>query len=330
MLLRYLEREMVANNLEYRVLVRRQKVAQHAEYAIEGSPTILGRYRLYRKHVRDKEAGACVLCFGNFPPPYALRCKVVTYFHRPALANMNTAEATPWQKFKYYLKKRYLRALLGNTDIFLFQSTTIAGAFFRAYPKYTGDSDIVPFFDLSVYGPLAERAKTVTKKPFFIYVSNDAPHKNHGVLLKAWELLHERGLTPELRITIPQDSRFMSAVGHLQTEGVHIINLGLIPHQDVLEQTLGAQYAIFPSLAETLGLGILEALYCNCTILAADLPYTYEVIKPTLTFNPDSAISIADAVEQALVQDAALPSVMVMENKITHLLEELSANQVAG
>lgn len=322
-LLNYLERELMANKLDYRILVRDLAIAQQPEAAVVGQPTILGRYRLYRKHVHDREAGVCVLCFGNFPPPYALKCKAITYFHRPALANMNTEQATPWQKFKYSLKKRYLQSLLNNTDIFQFQSTTIAGAFFRAYPKYKGESHIVPFFELSVYQPLAERAKTAPKEPYFIYVSNDAPHKNHGVLLKAWELLFERGVNPELRITIPQDSRFMSTVGAMQTKGIRIINLGLIPHRDVLEQTLAAQFAIFPSLAETLGLGILEALYCNCTILAAELPYTYEVISPSSTFNPDSPESIANCVEQALNAKNPILATQVMKNHISTLLEEL-------
>ena len=322
-LLNYLERALMASGKEYRILVRDLSLTQQPAAAVVGSPTIIGRYRLYRKHVKDQEAGARVLCFGNFPPPYALQCKVITYFHRPALANMNTEQATSWQKFKYGLKKRYLRSLLNNTDSFQFQSTTIAGAFYRTYPKYRGESHIVPFFDLSVYEPLAERAKSAPKDPYFIYVSNDAPHKNHGVLLKAWELLYERAVVPELRITIPQDSRFMSSVGAMQTKGMRIINLGLIPHKDVLEQTLSAQFAIFPSLAETLGLGILEALYCDCTILAADLPYTYEVIQPSFTFNPDSPESIANCVEQALKTEHPRPARQVMKNHISKLLEEL-------
>lgn len=322
-LLHYLEQELMANGMTYRILVRDIAIAQQPDAAVVGSPTILGRYRLYRSHVKDREVDARVLCFGNFPPPYALQCPVITYFHRPALANMNTEQASPWQKMKYGLKKRYLRSLLNNTDSFQFQSTTIAGAFYRAYPKYRGESDIVPFFELGTYEQLAKRAKSSPKKPYFIYVSNDAPHKNHGVLLKAWELLYERGIRPELRITIPQNSRFMSAVGAMQTKGVHIINLGLIPHKDVLEQTLAAQFAIFPSLAETLGLGILEALYCDCTILAADLPYTYEVIQPAFSFNPDSPEAIVACVEQALKTPDPPLARKVIKNHISTLLKAL-------
>ncbi|MEM6769339.1 MAG: glycosyltransferase [Bacteroidota bacterium] len=322
-LLRYLERELIANGIAYKIMVRDVALSQQPEAAIVGRPTIFGRYRLYRKYVRDDQPESRVLCFGNFPPPYALRCKTITYFHRPALANMNTEQATLKQKLLYNLKKRYLRSLLANTDTFLFQSTTISGAFFRTYPKYRGESGIVPFFDLNVYQPLAERAQSMVKKPYFIYVSNDSPHKNHAVLLKAWELLYERGLTPELRITIPQDSRFMPAIAEMQTRGVHIINLGLIPHKDVLEQTLTAKYAIFPSLAETLGLGILEALYCRCSILAADLPYTYEVIQPSSTFHPDSPDDIARCVEQALNTPQLPLAEQVMRNHIDSLLQAL-------
>ncbi|MEL7160068.1 MAG: hypothetical protein AAFN92_04865, partial [Bacteroidota bacterium] len=109
-LLKYLERELVDRGVLYQVFVRKASLALNAERAVVGTPTILGRRRLYRRQVDDADPDNVVLCFGNFPPPFPLRCRTVTYFHRPALAGMNTERATALQRFKYNLKKRYPRS----------------------------------------------------------------------------------------------------------------------------------------------------------------------------------------------------------------------------
>jgi len=321
-LLSYLEQELVAEGLEYRMLVRKKGVASDEKRAIIGRPTVLGRYRTYRKEVRDKAPGTVVFCFGNFPPPYPLSCKVITYFHRPALANMNLERATRTQKVKYSLKRMYLSGLLGNTDVLQFQSQVIADAFASTFPGHTAEVQIVPFFRLKHYQELAQRVKAVAKEDTFLFVSNDAPHKNHRYLLLAWEELLKRGLTPRLKLTLPNDSRFLPMIDALVSQGARIENLGFLPHGEVLEHTLRARYIVFPSLAETLGLGLVEAIFCGCTILAADLPYTYQVLKPPYTFDPQKSNSIADCVERALAEPTPAPAQMIMKNEIERLLNE--------
>jgi glycosyltransferase involved in cell wall biosynthesis len=322
-LLSYLEQELTAGGCDYRMLVRKRGVAEDEERAILGEPTALGRYRIYRKAVRDEVPGAVVFCFGNFPPPYSLRCKVITYFHRPALANMNLERATRFQKIKYSLKKMYLSSLLGNTDIIQFQSQVIADAFTLAYPGFAAEVQIVPFFRFKHYEGLALRVEEGAKEEVFIFVSNDAPHKNHRCLLLAWGELLKKGLTPRLQLTIPDNSPFLPLLNELVARGARIENLGIIPHEEVLEHTLRARYVVFPSLAETLGLGLVEAVFCGCTILAAELPYTYQVLNPPYTFDPTLAESIADCVQRALSDPTPPPAEMIMKNKIGTLLAEL-------
>lgn len=321
-LLSYLEQELMAQGIEYRMLVRKKGVTSDPARAIIGKPTVSGRYLAYRKEVRDKAPGTVVFCFGNFPPPYRLQCKVITYFHRPALANMNLERATRTQKIKYSLKRRYLSGLLGNTDILQFQSQVIADAFASTYPGHTAEVQIVPFFQLKHYEAVAQRVEAEAKEDTFLFVSNDAPHKNHRCLLLAWGELLQRGLTPHLKLTLPHDSRFLPLIDALVSQGARIDNLGFLPHEEVLEHTLRARYVVFPSLAETLGLGLVEAIFCGCTILAADLPYTYQVLKPPYIFDPRTSTSIADCVERALAEPTPAPAQMIMKNEIDTLLNE--------
>lgn len=321
-LLSYLEQQLMAESLDYRIMVRKKNVAEDETKAVLGKPTVLGRYKIYRKEIADKEPGAVVFCFGNFPPPYHLECKVITYFHRPALANMNLERATRAQKFKYFLKKMYLSSLCRNSDIFQFQSQVIADAFTKTYPACTAEVQIVPFFKLKHYEGLALRVDPDAKEDIFLYVSDDAPHKNHRFLLLAWGELLKRGLTPRLQLTLPENSRFAPLLNALVAQGANIENLGFMPHVEVLEYTLRARYVIFPSLAETMGLGLVEAIFCGCTILAADLPYTYAVLDPPFVFDPRDSDSIADCVQKALVEASPPPAKMIMQNKIGTLLAE--------
>lgn len=322
-LLSYLEEQLESEGLDYQILVRKKSVAKNEAKAVVGTPSVMGRYQIYRKTVRDELPGVVVFCFGNFPPPYSLNCKVITYFHRPALVDMNLERATRAQKVKYALKKIYLSALSGNSDVFQFQSQVIADAFAKTYPGCRAELQVVPFFKLKHYESLALRVEEDTKEEVFIFVSNDAPHKNHRYLLLAWGELLRRGLTPRLQLTLPEGSRFLPLLDALVRQGARVENLGLMPHEEVLEYTLRARYVVFPSLAETLGLGLVEAIYCGCTILAADLPYTYQVLKPPFIFDPRQPESIADCVEKALIAAAPPEAKMIMKNKISSLLAQL-------
>ena len=49
---------------------------------------------------------------------------------------------------------------------------------------------------------------------------------------------------------------------------------------------------IYPSLAESFGLGIVEAIDNGCNVIGADLPYLYEVCNPSIVFKPADIKSI--------------------------------------
>ena len=47
-----------------------------------------------------------------------------------------------------------------------------------------------------------------------------------------------------------------------------------------------ADFLIFPSLNESLGLPLIEASFYKLPIIASNLDYVYEVCNPNITFNP--------------------------------------------
>jgi glycosyltransferase involved in cell wall biosynthesis len=287
--------------------------------------SLLSRYKFYANLEKELQPSV-VFCFGNFPPPLRLSCRVYTYFHRPALAKINLHLASWSQRMSYKAKRFLLWVWKENTRMFIFQTAVVQENFLRTYGQGIS-TEIIPFYNTTQYNrPASDSSDSSDRIERFIYVSNDAPHKNHGALLDAWKELHEQGVHPQLLLTLPVSSRFEQRVKFLNKEGCNIINVGQLDHQVILDETKKSKYVIFPSIAETLGLGLVEGFYLGCHVIAADLPYTKEVVIPSFEFDPFSSSAIAFAVLQSLETSVAPGTELVLDNKIDDLLLLLSSN----
>ena len=104
--------------------------------------------------------------------------------------------------------------------------------------------------------------------------------------------------------------------------GYPILNVGFIDRQKLVELYLSHEYLIFPSLSESFGLGLVEAIDCGCKVIVSDLSYAYEVCKPSLTFDPYNIKSIENAILTAI--DGNLPhSEKIISNDIEQLISLL-------
>jgi glycosyltransferase involved in cell wall biosynthesis len=323
-LLKYLCDELINSSAKFVLVVDTKKNAIKIEgcAVVHCDNSLLARYKFYAG-IEDELKPDVVFCFGNFPPPLRLSCRVYTYFHRPALAKMNLHLASWSQRMSYRAKRFLLWAWRKNTRIFIFQSAVVRENFIRTYGQSIS-TKIIPFYNTAQYDKLAtEKSNSSDRIERFIYVSNDAPHKNHGVLLDAWEELHGQGIHPQLLLTLPLASQFEQRVHYLNEKGCNIVNVGQLDHQVILDETKKSKYVIFPSIAETLGLGLVEGFYLGCHVIAADLPYTQEVVIPSFKFNPFSSSAIASTVLQSLKTPITSDTELVLDNKINDLLQLL-------
>ena len=100
--------------------------------------------------------------------------------------------------------------------------------------------------------------------------------------------------------------------------GYPIINHGFIERNDLIEIYQSNGYVIYPSLTESFGLGIVEAIENGCNVIGADLPYTYVVCNPSLVFNP---LDVND-IKRALVE-SQLDNVKGTEQLVFDQIDEL-------
>jgi glycosyltransferase involved in cell wall biosynthesis len=134
-------------------------------------------------------------------------------------------------------------------------------------------------------------------------VSDGAPHKNHRRLLQAWAILAGDGIYPTLALTLhPSRDKVLreEVVATSDRHSLRIRDLGQLPHQDLLRLYHRASALLFPSLAESFGIPLIEATEAGLPIIAPELDYVRDVCIPIETFDAHSPRSIARAVKRFL------------------------------
>ena len=137
--------------------------------------------------------------------------------------------------------------------------------------------------------------------------------------------LADSGCFPTLAVTLPDtEGDLLNMISVLNKEGLKIMNLGWLPHCDLLLEYPKSRALIFPSLRESLGLPLVEAAQIGIPILASELDYVYDVCEPTETFDPTSPASIARSVKRFLNVGEPPRSMRPPEELVAHVLSRTS------
>jgi glycosyltransferase involved in cell wall biosynthesis len=117
------------------------------------------------------------------------------------------------------------------------------------------------------------------------YVGSARPHKSLDTLLAAFAQVRARRPDVQLALTV-EPTAIPVQPG--------VVALGHLDRRLVRELLQRAEVLVMPSLAETVGLPLLEAMDLGCAIVAADLPYAREVSGASaLYFEPRDATGCA-------------------------------------
>lgn len=125
------------------------------------------------------------------------------------------------------------------------------------------------------------------------YIGSDEPYKSLETLLLALPSLRSSRPSLELAVTLTSGSRASGVPG--------VRCLGLLPRQHVHFLLSRASALVMPSLAETVGMPLLEAMDVGCPIVAADLPYARDVCgDAALYFIPRDPASCSSVCRKVL------------------------------
>ncbi len=266
-----------------------------------------------------------ILCFANVPPPVPIKnIPVYIYFHNALLLNSSNTNYSLIEKLKFLIKRLYIWSRNRDNYFWIVQTPGMKNLLLKRLGVKEGNIQMLPFYDVEKFRGVNHQLKT--NKTNFLYVADGVQQKNHLVLLKAWEIMGKttnHDLT--LHLTIPQTfTNLIDLINRLNTQGLKIINHGYCDEQKLINLYSNCNYVIFPSLAESFGLPLIEAAVAGCEIISSDLPYIYDVIKPLQVFNPYIASSIVGAVLHVLNNHKEKTTAIIINNEIEELMNTLN------
>ncbi|QQV03382.1 MULTISPECIES: glycosyltransferase [Chryseobacterium] len=276
--------------------------------------SLLNRYKFYLK---NKNRFKSVLCFGNLPPNIRLNAVVYTYFHQQLYIHL-PKDASLMLKVSFFLKRQLFKYFFSNTDYWFLQTDYIKTNFATKFNVDPEKVIVFPFYPKLIENPNVERIKHS-----YVYVSNAPPHKNHLRLINAFCSFYDKYHIGRLTLTIDYEfTDLLEIVKEKINLNYPIYNIGFVQRDKLSKIYRQSEYLIYPSTAESFGLGIIEAIENGCKVIGADLPYTYAVCKPSLTFDPLNEQSIFEALSLSLSENTS-PSYAKISNKIEELISIL-------
>jgi glycosyltransferase involved in cell wall biosynthesis len=303
--------------LDERVRNNHPEIIKNKVTYLEAS--LLKRHQFYLK---NRKSFSKILCFGNLPPSLKLNVEVYTYFHQKIF--LEIPKDIPFkQKIVFKIKRIIFKILKTHTDFWIVQTQAMKDIFLAKTLTLNKEKVlIIPF-----YPSLKKSDNENRKKAVFVYVSSGSPHKNHLNLLEAFRNFYDMRKVGELHLTIGDEFKELcNLISKMNAEGYPVVNHGFISRDSLGAIYDKAAFSIYPSLSESFGLGIIEAIENGCDIIGSDLPYTYAVCKPSLVFDPIKVESIVLAFQKA-IEKHLQPTEQLVFNEIDKLVNLLHENE---
>lgn len=283
-------------------------------------PSLIRRHLYYLK---NKNYITSVLAFGNVPPSVKLKCKVFTYFH-------NVMYLESWQSLQMInvlpnrLKSIFIRQIKGNTTNWIVQSKFIKDKMVAKWGISKNDILIYPIYDNRFVTRSCRKELNEAQGIKFIYISNGHFYKNHILLIEAFSVYNKLYPGSSLTLTIGEEfPKLKQIIKKAVHRGVNVIDKGIISFKELKIEYENADICVYPTLFESFGLGLIEAALLKMPILASDLPFVYEVVKPNSVFNPNSKESIIDSLLFAHSFKNARAE-LICKNKVEELIDVIS------
>jgi glycosyltransferase involved in cell wall biosynthesis len=212
--------------------------------------------------------------------------------------SLHFAELKFWQiELKNIIKYRFLmdlftRVSINNYSGLIVQTNWVKEAVKKRY-GYKGEIKVIRPSLMSFSkgdSPLDDDVLKVlhTNRLKLLYVTRVDKYKNNKLAIEAVKA-YNSNIEDEKKVVL-----FLTIDGSNEND---IKYLGKVHYSAINNLYKSVDVLVFPSLCETLGLPLMEAMKANLPVLAADLPYAREVCGDNaLYFQPDSVNSLKNAI----------------------------------
>lgn len=219
--------------------------------------------------------------------------------------------AGPADRLRMAVLRAYFRLQLRSADRIIVQSGAMREMLTAHAPDVTDRVDVMPSPVARVEsGPpnAAIAAAAERGGPRLLYVSHPRAHKNYGALIEALGLVRRRLPTAQLLLTVAGPSSSPSDAEcalHRLAERFGVADgvawLGSLSPGEVAQVHRMADLVVFPSLQESFGLPLAEALVYGVPAAASDRGFAHEILGDAgVFFDPLDPRGIAGALLEVL------------------------------
>ena len=243
-----------------------------------------------------------LLSFSSIGPLFCTRAAVIIFFQNTLILKPNKD-----QKFLLNLKAKLKNKLFYLTkskkNYYICQTAEVEKLLTSSGVR-CDKVFIFPFYDRGLQKKTKiEYQKCSSDGMRFIYATSKHSHKNFSRLLDAMIILEkEYSRKILLFITIQKtdveerDCMFYNDI----LKSKNIIFTGQLNQHDLVDYYGHSQVLAYPSLEESFGLPLLEAISHNLSVVSSNLPYVHSLIRPTAVFDPLCAQNIAFSINNLL------------------------------
>ena len=142
-------------------------------------------------------------------------------------------------------------------------------------------------------------------KPFVLFVSSLWPYKNCDGLLRAWAVARPELEGRQLAVVgAGRDEKYLASLKSVTADlGItdDVVFVGGVPLEETVHFYRAADLFVYPSLNETFGLPILEAMACGCPVVTSDTSAMPETAGGAAVLaDPRDPASVARAITGAI------------------------------
>jgi glycosyltransferase involved in cell wall biosynthesis len=152
------------------------------------------------------------------------------------------------------------------------------------------------------------RRRVGLEKPYLLFASTLWPYKNAHTLIRAYSLLCKRpGIDADLvfagRIDDPAYRRELEALVEEEKLGTRVRFLGFVPNREMPSLYSAAEVFVYPSLSETFGKPLVEAMRCEVPVIASNTSCIPEIAgNGALLVDPNNVEELAAAIYRVLTE----------------------------
>ncbi len=224
--------------------------------------------------------------------PLRIRAKQIVLVHQPNLLSPAVNPFTT-KSFKYCVLRKIFALNVKYATHFVVQTNAMAEALIQSYPAMKGKVSVAPqpppeWFDKTQIKSRGGRRIESGKRLVLFYPAAYYPHKNHKIFSQMQPFENELSKAlDKIFLTVSKDE--------MGFEAPWVKTLGILPSSKVIEFYRKSDALIFPSLLESYGLPLVEAMAAGLPVLCSNLPYAKWLCEDQAIYfdplNPESVIA---------------------------------------